>query len=52
MTAKAKHWSERLACSACGKTFTSLSAEMVHRHNFPILCRQQKVKATKKKETA
>jgi len=36
-----KHWSERLSCQ-CGKTFRSISAEAVHRHNFPILCRRAK----------
>jgi hypothetical protein len=36
----AKHWSERLSCQ-CGKTFRSISAEAVHRHNFPALCRRK-----------
>ena len=35
----AKHWSERLECQ-CGKRFRSYSAEAVHRHNFPALCRK------------
>lgn len=35
-----KHWTERLSCS-CGKTFRSMSAESVHRHNFPALCRRK-----------
>lgn len=38
-----RHWSERLSCQ-CGKTFRSLAAEAVHRHNFPILCRTPKLK--------
>lgn len=36
----AKHWSERLSCS-CGMVFRSMSAEAVHRHNFPALCRRK-----------
>ena len=32
----AKHW--RLECQ-CGKRFRSYSAEAVHRHNFPALCK-------------
>lgn len=39
-----KHWSEILSCQ-CGKRFRSLSAEAVHRHNFPMLCRAPKRKA-------
>lgn len=42
----AKHWSERLSCS-CGKSFRSVGAESVHRHNFPALCLVKKI-ATKK----
>ena len=37
----AKHWSEKLSCQ-CGKTFRSMSAESMHRHNFPRWCRQPK----------
>jgi len=36
-----KHWSEQLSCS-CGKKFRSITAEAVHRHNFPALCRRKK----------
>ena len=42
-----KHWSEKLVCQ-CGKSFSSLSAEAVHRHNFPALCKPKK-KAKEKK---
>ena len=35
------HWSDRMVCS-CGMSFRSISAEAVHRHNFPVLCRKPK----------
>lgn len=35
-----RHWSERLACSLCGKTFRSYAAEARHRHNAPVLCKR------------
>lgn len=44
-----KHWSEKLQCS-CGMTFRSMMTEAKHRHNFPMLCRKQKPKPTKKEE--
>lgn len=37
----ARHWSDMLSCR-CGKRFRSVSAEAVHRHNFPALCRPKK----------
>ena len=43
----ARHWSERLQCS-CGKSFRSYSAEAVHRHNFPLLCKAAKRPRKKK----
>lgn len=44
----AKHWSERLVCQ-CGKSFRTSSAEAMHRHNFPLLCKKPAVpKAAKK----
>lgn len=36
----AKHWSEQLSCQ-CGMKFRSMTAESVHRHNFPALCRRK-----------
>lgn len=33
----------------CGKSFRSMAAEALHRHNFPILCRSPK-KRRKKNE--
>ena len=36
-----KHWSEILSCR-CGKTFLSHSAESIHRHSFPSLCKNIK----------
>ncbi len=42
----ARHWSEMYTC-ICGKTFRSYAAEAFHRHNFPVLCRQQKPKRGK-----
>jgi hypothetical protein len=47
MLARKKHWSQRLFCGLCGKSFHSTSAEAVHRHNAPILC--VKAKLTKGK---
>lgn len=38
------HWSNKLFCSACGKTFRSALEEARHRHNFPALCRKPKAK--------
>jgi hypothetical protein len=38
-----KHWSEKLFCGLCGKSFRSMSAEAVHRHNAPILCVKTKI---------
>lgn len=40
------HWTERMSCS-CGATFTDMSKEAYHRHNFPALCRTKKTRATK-----
>lgn len=34
-----KHWSERLGCHLCGKSFRSMSAEAYHRHNAPYVCK-------------
>jgi hypothetical protein len=34
----------------CGKRFRSYSAEAVHRHNFPALCRQSRKAKRKVKE--
>lgn len=36
------HWSQRLTCHACGKSFRSMTAEARHRHNFPALCTRNK----------
>jgi len=37
----AKHWSEVFSCR-CGKRFRSYTAEAIHRHNYPMLCKSKK----------
>lgn len=39
-------WNGRLSCDECGATFPSISAEAEHRHNFPLLCREQRPSKT------
>ena len=39
-----KHWSERLTCR-CGASFSSATAEAMHRHSYPALCRPRKTNA-------
>lgn len=46
----AKHWSERLSCNLCGKSFRSRLAEARHRHNAPMLCRKVKQKELKNEQ--
>jgi hypothetical protein len=44
-----RHWSEVFQCS-CGMKFRSYASEAFHRHNFPVMCRQKKIKVKKEKE--
>ena len=33
-----KHWTDRLTCGTCGKSFANYAQEAAHRHNFPVMC--------------
>lgn len=41
-------WSTIMYSCVCGKTFRTPVSEARHRHNFPLLCKQVKVKPAKK----
>jgi hypothetical protein len=38
----AQHWSTRMACHLCDKSFRTYQAEAYHRHNAQFICKGYK----------